>query len=96
MPFLTNVAKHGFVVIAVGATDGVRVVIVLTGKAVTAGQMRNGIVCKIETQIRYLERMQDVIGCTSEQARATNDLAVTRPLRQAGECGGGFGVGAPA
>ncbi len=33
---------------------------------------------KIETQIRYLERMQDVIGCTSEQARATNDLAFTR------------------
>jgi glycosyltransferase involved in cell wall biosynthesis len=33
---------------------------------------------KIETQVRYLERTPDAIGCISEQARATSDLQFTR------------------
>ncbi len=33
---------------------------------------------KIETQVRYLESTPNVIGCTSEQARATSDLQFTR------------------
>ncbi|RBI86412.1 hypothetical protein DRV85_06605 [Rhodosalinus halophilus] len=33
---------------------------------------------KIETQVRYMEANPRVMGCTSQQARATNDLAFTK------------------
>lgn len=33
---------------------------------------------KIETQVKYLEQHRDVVGCTSQQARAYSDLSFTR------------------